>query len=174
MESTKLGILASRTLLPHLTQKVIDTFLVISDQNIVLMGGWHSPMEVEIHKQLVRNRKPHIHVGAKSVHKLSCKLAQDKVLFMTHCRSTINRITRENALQRNRILCERSDILLIPWLDPNGKTHKIASEFCKKKPVYIFDSEYNAKLLQSGAQLIDNLTISSLTGPNRPLRLNRL
>lgn len=154
LDNTKIGILASRTILPHLTQQVIQTIQQIYEHNFILMGGWHSPMEEEIHKQLVKNQKTHIHFGAKSINRLFCKLGKEKVLFVTHCPSNMKRITRESALERNRLLCEMSDLLLVPWLDPKGKTHNIVREFCEKKLVYIFDKEYNAKLFKNGAKMM--------------------
>ncbi len=161
IEKTKIGILASRIILPHLTQTVIKYIQQLFEENVIFVGGWHCPIEFEIHKQLIKKQKPHIHLGAKSVKNLFCILGKDKVLFMTHCNSDINRITRENALKRNRFLCELCDILIIPWLDPSGKTHNIVSEFSEEKAVYVFDREFNIKLIERGAQLFSIENVKS-------------
>ncbi|HKJ67358.1 MAG TPA: hypothetical protein VKA68_05340 [bacterium] len=144
---------------PHLTQTVIDTVSNLSEKETVFISGWHAPIEKEIHKVLVNHGKPHIHAGAKSIHKLACELVEDKVLFLTHCSEKVHRITRENALRRNQIICELSEQLLIPWLDPRGKTHEIVKDVCADIPVFVFDSHYNQELIQSGAKSISELQV---------------
>lgn len=159
----KIGILASRVILPNLTELVLRALRRICDgKDIVLTGGWHSPMEAEIHSELVNSATPHIHVDAKSVQGASCQMQSDGILFVTHCEPGVNRITRANALKRNEVVCEIADVILIPWLDPSGKTHNIVRGSCGKKPVYVFDSEYNRQLVEAGAKTLTEAGVSTL------------
>ncbi len=155
----KVGIVASRVILPELTEAVVMAVLRLSQEKFLPMSGWHSPMEAEIHRTIIAQKKPHVHFEAKTFSSMSCAMGKDEVLLLTHCETTQNRITRASALERNRILCQMADILLIPWLDPKGKTHTIVSELCGEKPVYVFDGEYNDILVRSGARVFDEVAI---------------
>ena len=157
LTSPKIGLLASRILRPHLTQTVIETIENLFQDEEIFVSGWHAPIEQEIHSVLIKRNSPHIHVAAKSLDQVTCELGEDKVLFLTHCSDKVQRITRQNALQRNRFVCELADQLLIPWLDPQGKTHNIVKNFCAVKPVFIIDPQYNYTLIESGAKSIREL-----------------
>jgi hypothetical protein len=166
LRAVKLGIMASRNIFPGLTQYVIESVQKLSKSKAIFIGGWHSAIEKEIHALIVKGQKPHIHVGAKTVEKMSCKLNKKQTLFISHCHPGIIRITRENALKRNRIVCELSNVLLIPWLDPIGKTHQIVLDFCKDLSVFVFNKEFNSDLIQGGARPYNYFEIVSILEEN--------
>ncbi len=151
LKAKKVGILASRHILPGLTQFVMESMQRLARLETVFIGGWHAPIEKEIHKFLVKRQVSHIHVCAQTVDKTYCALNPTKTLFISHCHPGITRISRENALKGNSVLCELSDVMLIPWLDPYGKTHKIVLDFCNRMPVFVFDTEFNSGLIEAGA-----------------------
>lgn len=155
LNSKKLGLLASRQEQPEISGMLPNIINGITQSDSqVLVSGWHSPIERRVHDRLVREYIPHIHVGAKSLEKMTCELPDDDVLFLTDCAPGVNRISRQTALHRNRSICEISSSLLIPWLNPSGDTHRIVKEWCDKKPVYVFDSLYNIELIKAGAKEI--------------------
>lgn len=162
MKAPKLGVIASRNIPPGLTQSVIESIQELTRSKTIFVGGWHAPIEKEIHEFLVKRQKSHIHVCAKDVDKLSCELCEDETLFVSHCQPGVTRISRENALQRNRFICELSDILLIPWLNPIGKTHNIVLEFCKDMPIFVLDKQFNSDLIKGGAHPYNYSTILSI------------
>ncbi len=163
----KIGLLASRNVVPGVSQILIELVNRLSKlNNCVFISGWHSPIEKEIHEDLIKIGKAHIHIGAKSINKMFCQLDKGKTLFISHCDSKVIRITRENALKRNKIICKISDLLLIPWLDTKGKTHNIVSNYCKIIPTFILNKEYNLDLIKHGAYYYNFPKIKSLLEKN--------
>ena len=159
LQRRRLGLIASRNVREDLTDSVVDTVLRLSrSEAVVLMSGWHAPIEQQVHAAIVHGTVPHIHAGAKSLEKLTCELDQGNLFFLTHCSPGVTRVSRATALRRNRLICELSSALIIPWLNPDGKTHHIVKEWCGSKPVYVFDSLYNRELIRAGAMEISTLT----------------
>lgn len=157
INKVKWGILSSRTSRPEITGLILDKIDTLDELEETLMSGWHSPIEKEIHLYLVHKSIPHIHVEAKGLPFVDCALGGEKVLFITHCSEKVNRIDRENALKRNKLVCELADKLIIPWLDPKGETFKMVRKVCDQKQVFVFDSEENGILLEAGAELFKGL-----------------
>lgn len=146
------GVIASRNVRPHVTNQLFKVIKSVDKLENIFAGGWHAPIEKEVHKFLVRESVPHIHFEAKGLPYANCDLAGKDKLLITHCTPDTNRINRRNALKRNELICEWCDGLLIPWVNPDGSTHKLVKEICAQKPVTVFDPDYNRDLIESGAQ----------------------
>lgn len=151
------GILASRNVRPHVTSQLFKVIKSLDKLENIFAGGWHAPIEKEVHEFLIQNSLPHIHFEAKGLPHANCDLAGKDKLLITHCEPHVKRINRRNALKRNELMCELCDGLLIPWVDPNGSTHKLVEEMCGQKPVTVLDPDYNKALLKSGAQTVNEL-----------------
>ncbi len=148
------GVLASRKENQNITQRVIQFISRINQLEHVLMSGWHSPTEKQVHNFLINEGIPHIHLEAKGLPYAECKLGGKDLLFISTCADTVKRITRARALRRNEMLCELSDQLLIPQINPGGKTHALVEQYCTKKDVFLFDAGGNPGLLEKGAKPI--------------------
>jgi predicted Rossmann fold nucleotide-binding protein DprA/Smf involved in DNA uptake len=155
LQKTTWGILASRNLRPHVTNKLFKVIKTVDKLENIFAGGWHSPIEKEVHQYLVRKSIPHVHFEAKGLPHAGCDLSGSDKLFITHCEPKTKRINRRNALKRNRLVCELCDGLLIPWVNPDGSTHELVKEVCGEKPVTVLDPENNEVLINEGAQTVE-------------------
>lgn len=151
------GILASRKVRPHVTNQLFKVVKAVDKLENIFAGGWHAPIEKEVHQYLVQKSIPHIHFEAKGLPHADCDLGGNDKLLVTHCEPKIKRINRRNALKRNRLVCEMCDGLLIPWVNPDGSSHEIVKDFCGEKPVTVLDPEKNEELIKKGAQTVEDL-----------------
>lgn len=65
----------------------------------------------------------------------------------------VRHTTAVQAVRRNNLVAALADALLVPYAAPNGKTWTTVHTALKRKqPVFTFDVEDNAALLEAGAQ----------------------
>ena len=128
---------------------------------ITLISGFHSPIERECLKILL-NGKPRIIVcpargieGMRIKAELKTPLDEGRLLLLSPFNEDVKRITSEMALVRNRFIAALSDSIFIPYADPNSKTEHLCKEILSwNKPVYTFQGESNANLIELGVKSI--------------------
>lgn len=122
------------------------------------IGGFHSPIEKECLRVLLRSSQPIIISPARSIENMRLKaewkkpLAQDRLLLL----SIFDMKPQQTAImasKRNAFVAALASKILIAHAAEDSKTLEFARTLLKwGKPVYTFDSSYNNALLQLGAQ----------------------
>ncbi len=140
---------------------VIQTFDAVKelrDQEIVMAGGFHSPMEKECLDILLGGKQPVILCPAKSLRNLSIgkkarqALKEGRLLIMSPFAETFRRTTFQQAIQRNDLVAALSDALLVPYASPNGKTWSTINRALSwGQPIFTFPDNHNAELFNIGA-----------------------
>ena len=122
------------------------------------IGGWHSPLEKESLKTLLRESPPTIICLAKSVNRfgffqeLKTLLNQDRLLLLTHCSPNAKRISRDASIRRNHLVAGLANVLLVLAAPEGSATFKLARSVIKLgKPVFALEHPANESLLASGA-----------------------
>ena len=143
--------------------KTFDAVRELRDQEIVMAGGFHSPMEKECLDILLNGKHPVVLCPAKSVKNLRIgrkarqALKEGRLLIISPFAETIRRTTSQQAIQRNDLVAALSDSLLVPYASPGGKTwttvHKALSW---GQPIFTFLDGHNAELFNAGAQKFAN------------------
>lgn len=102
------------------------------DEGITVISGFHSPIEKECLKILVRGKQPIIVCPARAIEAMripaECRAAFDagRVLFLSPFAGVLKRITRDTAWRRNEFVAAMADEACIPHVSPGGQTARIA------------------------------------------------
>lgn len=139
--------------------------------NMPVISSFHSPIEKEGLTVLLRGRNPLILCPARSLAKLRLQaewrepLAQGRLLFLSPFSASQHRPTTVMAQQRNRLVGALAEWIFIAYATPGGKTEQLCREFIAwGKPVYTFEHEATAGLVELGARPVGVETLRDLWG----------
>jgi predicted Rossmann fold nucleotide-binding protein DprA/Smf involved in DNA uptake len=123
------------------------------------MGGFHSPVEKESLRILLRGSQPVIICPAQSLTRLRIPkqlkkpLDEGRLLFLSPFPDNRRRSDIQMSLYRNRFVAALADWILIPYAGPSSKTEQFCREILAwRKPVYTFRSAPNENLITLGAR----------------------
>lgn len=125
----------------------------LEQERVVVIGGFHSPMERECLEILLRGTAPVIVCPARGIAKMRVgpefrePLENGRLLFLSPFDDKDRRATQETAMARNRFVAALADVVFIGYAAAGGKTE----DFCREvlglgKRVYTFDAPENAHL----------------------------
>lgn len=149
---------------------ILDTYDLAKrfrEQGVTVISGFHSPMEDECLRILLRSTHPVIWCLARGMFKripakpVDCRaaIAEGRLLIVSPFTATVRRITAKTATTRNRIVAELAAAVVIAHAAPGSKIESFSLEMLAAgKPLYTFDHPANSVLVQSGAQPITPLT----------------
>jgi hypothetical protein len=129
----------------------------------VIVGGFHSPMERECLRILLRGRQPIVICPARSIEGMSVPLewvsAYDsgRILVMSVFTPKERRIIKRLALRRNRLVCALSTRVLVPHAAPGSATLSLCLDLIAAgKLVLTFPDRANQELLRAGAREVSS------------------
>lgn len=125
----------------------------------VIMSGFQSPVENEALAVLLRGPQPLVIWLARGpltrlpdVYRQP--LAEARLLLVAPFSAEVKRSSKETAMQRNLLLAQAADALLVAHADPESKTATLAAALLSTgKAVYTLDHATNQNLLEMGAQV---------------------
>ena len=129
---------------------------------IPTIGGYHSPVEWECLRVLLRGSQPIIICPARGIENMRLKpewkrgLSESRLLILSIFDSRYRRSTATLASQRNAFVAALADKVLIAHASEESQTlqfARVVSEW--DKPLFTFDTQANKSLLQLGAQPIE-------------------
>jgi len=128
-------------------------------KKIAVIGGFHSPIERECLKILLRGSQPIIICPARSIKgmrirkELKKPLEEGRLLFLSPFKKSQRRNTVETATERNRFVAALADAIFVAHASPGSKMEKFCHEVVKfGKPLYTFESEANKFLIGIGVK----------------------
>ena len=131
---------------------------------ISTIGGFHSPVEKECLRVLLRGEQPVIICPARSIENMRLKpewkrgLSQNRLLILSIFDSKVRQPTVDLARQRNTFVAAIADRIFVAHAAEESRTLKFAKTVIEwDKPVFTFDTDANCSLLQLGAQRLENL-----------------
>jgi hypothetical protein len=107
------------------------------DEGITVISGFHSPLEKDCLRILLRGKQPIISCPARAIEGMRIpaeyREAFDagRVLFLSPLTKRPTRITREAAGRRNEVVAALSDAVYIAHISPGGHTERIAALLTK-------------------------------------------
>jgi predicted Rossmann fold nucleotide-binding protein DprA/Smf involved in DNA uptake len=156
--SPKIGLICSSQCPGSIVLKTFDLMRGLRDRGVVIVGGFHSPMELECLRILLRGRQPIVlcparHIDGMLIPKEWSQAFQDRrLLVVSPFGPNGKRITRDLAKSRNRLVAALADSLIVPHASPNSHTLQLAAELLLSgKSIQSFDDVANAELLKLGA-----------------------
>lgn len=102
------------------------------DEGVTVISGFHSPIEKECLRILLRGKQPVIVCAARAIEAMriptECRVAFDagRVLFLSPFTQQPVRITKESAARRNEVVAALADDAHIAHVIPGGGTARIA------------------------------------------------
>ena len=127
------------------------------------IGGYHSPVEKECLRVLLRGSQPIILCPARSIENMRLSpawkgaLAEGRLLLLSTFDSNHRRSTAALAGQRNAFVAALADKICIAHASEGSKTLQFAQQVSEwGKPLSTFDTPANRSLFQCGAQRIED------------------
>jgi predicted Rossmann fold nucleotide-binding protein DprA/Smf involved in DNA uptake len=161
LQQKKLGLFCSRKCPGELILKSYDQVQALRDAGIIVISGFHAPMDRECLRILLRGKQPIIICPARSIEGMRVKpefrepVEQGRLLILSSLPAKERRVTAERAEARNRFVASLADAILFIHAAPGSKTEALCREVADSgKPVFAIESQYNASLKQLGARLI--------------------
>ncbi|MBD2325991.1 DNA-processing protein DprA [Alkalinema sp. FACHB-956] len=160
--SKTLALFCSKQCPGDLILKTYDLAQALRDANISVISGFHTPIEQDCLKILLRGIQPIIHCPARSIHQMRLSPAQkqaigaNRLLLISPFSASYPRITAELAAKRNAMIGAIAHIILIAYAAPNSKTLALAqSLIAAGKFVATLASPSNPLLQEQGIVVLD-------------------
>lgn len=133
------------------------------ESGVPTIGGYHSPVEKECLRVLLRGSQPIILCPARSIENMRLSpawkgaLAEGRLLLLSTFDSNHRRSTAALAGQRNAFVAALADKICIAHASEGSKTLQFAQQVSEwGKPLFTFDTPANRSLFQCGAQRIED------------------
>jgi predicted Rossmann fold nucleotide-binding protein DprA/Smf involved in DNA uptake len=101
------------------------------DEGVTVISGFHSPIEKECIRILLRGKQPLILCPARAIHAMriptDCRVAFEagRLLFLSVFFEQPVRVTRESAIRRNEIIAALADEAFVAYIRPGGDAERI-------------------------------------------------
>jgi predicted Rossmann fold nucleotide-binding protein DprA/Smf involved in DNA uptake len=158
-----LGIFCSVKCPGNLIIQTYDFAQSLKGKGITVIGGFHSPIEQECLRILLRGTQPIIISPARSINGMRIKaeykqlLAEGRLLFLSPFTEKQRRISADTALLRNYFVAALADSTFVAYAAPHSKTERFCQEIVTwGKSLYAFTNECNANLIKLGAQSLNS------------------
>ena len=155
----------------HLILKAHDLAQKLKQADMTVIGGFHSPVEREFLRILLRGQKPVIVCPARSLSGMRMRaeykkaIEEGQLLLLSPFRERQRRNTAETAMERNRFASALADIIFVAHASPNSKTEVFFRELLSwGKRLYTFESNSNSNLIKLGARPTDAKAIKTIIG----------
>jgi predicted Rossmann fold nucleotide-binding protein DprA/Smf involved in DNA uptake len=157
LQKPAIALFCSRQCSGELILKTYDLAQSLRDSEILVISGFHTPIEQDCLKILLRGIQPIIYCPARSIHNLRLsseqKQAVDKnrLLLISPFSSSYPRVTAKLAGKRNDMIGAIAHTLFIAYASPNSKTLAFAQSLTSVgKSVVTFASSSNPSLKEQG------------------------
>lgn len=112
--------------------RTYDAARRMRDDGITVISGFHSPIEKECLRILLRGKQPIIICPARAIEAMripaECRAAFDggRILFLSPFTEKPTRGTKDSAFDRNKLVAALADEACIAHTSPGGQTERIA------------------------------------------------
>jgi predicted Rossmann fold nucleotide-binding protein DprA/Smf involved in DNA uptake len=162
LAQSAIALFCSKQCPGDLILKAYDLAQSLREAEIPVISGFHTPIEQDCLKILLRGTQPIIHCPARSIHNLRLsseqKQAVDKnrLLLISPFSSSYPRVTAELASKRNDMIGAIAHTIFIAYASPNSKTLAFAQSLISAgKSVVTFASSSNPLLQEQGIVGLD-------------------
>ena len=159
LKHNKLALFCSVKCPEKLILQTHDLAHALVQAGVTVMGGFHSPVEKECLRILLRGSQPVILCPARSLKKMRIPkewkkpLDEGRLLFLSPFPENRHRSDTQMALYRNRFVAGLADRVFISYAGPSSKTEQFCREILSwQKPVYTFSHASNENLITLGAR----------------------
>ncbi len=169
------GLLCSRKCPGRLILDTYDLVGLFRRLGVTVISGFHSAMEEECLRILLRSPYPVVWCLARGLFKripakrAYCRLAiaERRLLVISPFKPEVDQANTRTAMVRNRVIADLATAVLVPHAEPNCKVEALIFELLAEgKPVYTFDHPENAAILARGAKDISEFELAPFAAPD--------
>jgi predicted Rossmann fold nucleotide-binding protein DprA/Smf involved in DNA uptake len=148
--------------------KTYDLARALREAQIPVIGGFHSPMEKECLKLLLRGNQPVIICPARSIWsrlpgEWKLPIDQGRLLIVSPFEEKHRHPTAELAQERNEFVAALADNIFVAHAFPGSKTERFCQSVISwKKPLFTLESQDNSTLIALGARPITPKTLPEM------------
>lgn len=134
LDEPLLGLIASRECPGHVLLETLDRVPEWVKADRVIVSGFHSPLEQQVLRSMVRRKGRVVKVLARGMTEYRPQpeeresLAAGQMLVITACTSDARRTTRESALSRNRLVFALAMEVVVPHISDGSPLAALLSE----------------------------------------------
>src|SRR5947207_10059443 len=156
-----LGLFCSVKCPGNLIVQTYDLAQKLRAAGVTVIGGFHSPMERECLRILLRSPHRVIVCPARGLPKqvppeFRKALAEGRMLLLSSFADSVRRADEEAAQQRNRFVAALAHKIFVAYAATNSKTEFFCREIIAwSKPLYTFAGAANENLIALGARPIN-------------------
>ena len=163
LERPKLALFCSVKCPGKLILDTYDLAQHFREEGITVISGFHSPMEQECLRILLRSKNRVIWCLARGMLRripdkpVDCRaaVAEGRLLLVSKFPDKVHRVTAKTAMIRNRLVADMAAAVVVAHAAPDSKMEVLCRELLAAgKPLYTFDHSANAALLQAGAKVV--------------------
>ena len=131
LDEPLLGLIASRECPGHVLLETLERVPAWVAAGRVLVSGFHSPLEQQVLRSLLRRDGRAVKVLARGMSRYPpspderAALAAGRLLVLTAFPPAVQRITRDNAIARNLLVASLATNLCVPYLTDNSPLAEI-------------------------------------------------
>jgi predicted Rossmann fold nucleotide-binding protein DprA/Smf involved in DNA uptake len=141
--------------------KACDAATALRDARVPIISGFHSPIERDCLRILLRGTQPVVICPARSIDRMRVAMGwrdairEGRLLFVSPFSAKQNRITAALAAQRNEFVAALARAVLVVYANPAGQIESLARKvLCWREPLLTLDSPHNARLCDMGAKSV--------------------
>lgn len=157
LQNRMVGLICSVQCPGSIILKTFDLIRKLRDEGIVMVGGFHSPMEKDCLDLLLRGPQPLVICMPKRLRRVHLSpalrhaLSEGRLLLISRFGDEIRSATAQRARERNDLVAALSQVVLVPYASPGGKTWDIVrSALDRGQRVVSFDDPVNERLFACG------------------------
>jgi hypothetical protein len=160
----KLALFCSVKCPGKLISDAYDLCQRLREAGITVVGGFHSPMERECMRILLKSPRPVVWCLARGLVKrspgeLKQAVAEGRLLILSPFADKVRRQTADTSAKRNRVVADLAAAAVVVHAAPGSRTEALCLELLKAgKPVYTFNHPANAGIIQAGAKTVTDDT----------------
>lgn len=160
LKNRKLALLCSVKCPGKLILDTYDLCQRLRNAGAVVISGFHSPMEQECMRILLRSQNPVIWCLARGMltqipKEFRKPVDEGRLLIVTPFPDNLRHVTAKTAMVRNRLVADMANAVIVAHAAPGSKMESLCHELLAAgKPLYTFDHPANANLIHAGARSI--------------------
>lgn len=138
--------------------KTFDYAKRLRQANITVISGFHSPMEQECLRILLKGPQPVVICPARSIETMRIPsdwkphIEQGRMLICSPFDKNHKRTTARTAQLRNQFVADIVEQVFVAYAAPNSKTESLCQKLLSQdKPIFTIDSPLNEELICLGA-----------------------
>lgn len=139
----KLAFFCSRKCPGRLILRSIDLANELAETEVTVVGGFHTPVEREFLRVVLRGRASAVVCPARSLERmrvaahLRSSFEDGRVLFISPFDGTVRRPTRESSELRNHVVVALADRVWMCHAEPSGMTERAVRLACVLGKTYL-------------------------------------